>query len=92
MWQERGPNLDSSLLPNGFRERKGKREKGRNFRERGSTFSLKIFDDRTVGSRQAKRQSCSTLQGLRVGTGFEEFQQLWEVGVISYLDNGFGCV
>ena len=40
---------------------------------------------RTVGSRQAKKQNCSTWQGLRVGTGFVEFQQLQEVGVFSYL-------
>ena len=44
MWQVRGPDLDSSLLPNGLggkiRERKGKREKGMDFRERGSNFSL----------------------------------------------------
>ena len=44
MWQVRGPNLDSSLLPNGLggkiRERKGKREKGRDFRKKGSNFSL----------------------------------------------------
>ena len=40
---------------------------------------------RTVGSRQAKKQSCSTQQGLRVSTGFVEFQQLQEVGVFSYL-------
>ena len=38
----------------------------------------------TVGSRRAKKQSCSTLQGLRVGIGFGEFQQLQEVGVFSY--------
>ena len=40
---------------------------------------------RTVGSRRAKNQSCFTRQGLRVGTGFVEFQQLQEVGVFSYL-------
>ena len=104
MWQERGPNLDSSLLPNGLggklEREKEKKEKGRDLRERGSTFSLKFSDDQTVGSRRAKRQSCSTLQGLCVGTGFEEFRQLREVGVFSYFDipclkghdNGFGYV
>ena len=40
---------------------------------------------RTVGSRQSKKQSQSTRQGLRVGTDFVEFQQLQEVGVFSYL-------
>ena len=40
---------------------------------------------RTVGSCRAKKQSCSTWQGLRVGTGFVEFRQLQEVGVFSYL-------
>ena len=39
---------------------------------------------RTVGSRRAKKQSCSTLQRLRVDTGFVEFRQLQEVGVFSY--------
>ena len=39
---------------------------------------------RTVGSRRVKKQICSTRQGLRVGTGFVEFQQLREVGVFSY--------
>ena len=38
------PNLDSSLLPIGLggkiRERKGKREKGRDFREKSSNLSL----------------------------------------------------
>ena len=38
----------------------------------------------TVGSCRAKKQSCSTLQGLRVGIGFGEFRQLQEVGVFSY--------
>ena len=38
----------------------------------------------TVGSRRAKKQSCSMRQGLRVGTGFGEFRQLQEVGVFSY--------
>ena len=39
---------------------------------------------RTVGSRWAKKQSCSTRQGLRMGTAFGEFQQLQDVGVFSY--------
>ena len=39
---------------------------------------------RTVGSRRAKKQSCSTRQGLRVGTGFGVFRQLREVGICSY--------
>ena len=38
----------------------------------------------TVGSCRAKKQSCSTLQGLRVDTDFVEFRQLQEVGVFSY--------
>ena len=38
----------------------------------------------TVGSRRAKKQSCSTRQGLCVGTNFGEFRQLQEVGVFSY--------
>ena len=39
---------------------------------------------RTVGSRRAKKQSCSTRKWLRVSTGFVEFRQLQEVGVFSY--------
>ena len=39
----------------------------------------------TVGSRRAKKKSCSTRQGLRVGIDFGEFRQLQEVGVFSYL-------
>ena len=39
---------------------------------------------RTVESRRAKKQSCSTREGLRVGTSFVEFRQLQEVGVFSY--------
>ena len=39
---------------------------------------------RIVGSHRAKKQSCSTRQGLRVGTSFGEFRQLQEVGVFSY--------
>ena len=39
---------------------------------------------RTVGSRRAKKQSCSTRQGLRVDTGFGKFRQLQEVGAFSY--------
>ena len=39
---------------------------------------------RTVGSYQAKKQSYSMRQGLRMGTRFVEFRQLQEVGVFSY--------
>ena len=40
---------------------------------------------RTIGSRQAKKESLSKLQGLHVGTDFVEFRQLQEVGVFSYV-------
>ena len=54
----------------------------------------------TFGSRRAKRQSCSTRQGLRVSTDFVEFRQLREVEVFSYsvifdfksLVNGLECL
>ena len=52
--------------------------------DREGPTSLRIPGDRAVGSSRAKKQSCSTLQGLRVGTGFGEFRQLREVGVFSY--------
>ena len=39
---------------------------------------------RTVGSRRAKKQSCSTLQRLHMDNDFVEFQQLQEVEVFSY--------
>ena len=35
---------------------------------------------RTVESLRAKKKSCSTRQGLCVGTGFVDFQKLQEVG------------
>ena len=44
----------------------------------------RFSDFQTVGLRRTKKQSCSTWQGLRVGTGFGEFRQLQEVGVFSY--------
>ena len=40
---------------------------------------------RIVGSRQSKKQSCSTRRGLRVDTDFVEFRQLQEIGIFSYL-------
>ena len=40
---------------------------------------------RTVGSRRSKKQSCSTRQGLRLGTDLVEFRQIQEVGIFSYL-------
>ena len=54
---------------------------------------------RTVSSRWSKKQSRSTLQGLRVDTNLVEFRQLQEVGIFSYLVyslakshvNGWGC-
>ena len=39
---------------------------------------------RTIGSRRTKKQSCSTWQGLYMGTGFVEFRKIQEVGVFSY--------
>ena len=39
---------------------------------------------RTVGSCRAKKQSCSTLQGLCVDTDFVNFRQLQKVRVFSY--------
>ena len=38
----------------------------------------------TVGSLRAKKQSCSTRRGLRVGIDFGEFRLLQEVGIFSY--------
>ena len=35
----------------------------------------KISADRTVGFLRAKKESCSTRLGLRMGTGFGEFRQ-----------------
>ena len=54
------------------------------YREREWLLS-RIPADRTVGSRRSKKQSCSTLRGLRVDTNLVEFQQLQEVGILSYL-------
>ena len=48
-------------------------KKERVFRERKFNFS-RFPGVRTVDSRRTKKQSCSTLQGLRVGTGFVGFR------------------
>ena len=53
-------------------------------RERKLQLPYRFSGFWTVGSRRAKKQSCSTLQGLRVDTSFVEFRQLQEVGVFSY--------
>ena len=43
---------------------------------RESVFLLSRFlNDPTVGSLQDKKEGCSTWRGIRVGTGFREFQQ-----------------
>ena len=55
---------------------------------------------RIVGSCWAKKQSCSTRQGLSVGISFVELRQLQEAGVFSYsvifgfksLVNGLKCL
>ena len=41
--------------------------------------------DPIVGIRRDKKESRSTWLGLRVGSGFESFRQLREVGDLSYL-------
>ena len=69
------------------KEREGGQRRERDlFRERSSTFSLKIPGDRTVGFRRDKEQSCSPWQGLHVGTSFGEFLQTpGKVGVFLLL-------
>ena len=39
---------------------------------------------RTFGSRRSKKQSCSTLRGLRMDIDLVELRQLEEVGIFSY--------
>ena len=101
IWHERTSPLDQ-VLPTGFGRRKGERNEGKKEKklERERVYLLSRFlGDRSVESRRNKKQSWSTQQGLCVGTGIVEFQQLREVGVFSYLDilclkgheNGFGC-
>ena len=46
---------------------------------------FRFFAVRTVGSLRSKKQSRSTRLGLSVDTDFEEFIQLQEVGIFSYL-------
>ena len=73
-----------------MRERKGKREKGRDFRERGSNFSLNFPAIRP--SNPGKSYAWTPV--------LWSFDKLQKVGVFSYLDipclkrydNGFGCV
>ena len=55
-----------------------------NSRERKLQFLSRFPGFWTVGSLLAKKQSCFTLQRLRVDTSFMEFRQLREVGVFSY--------
>ena len=45
----------------------------------------RIPENRTVGFRRSKKESCSTRRGLRVSTNLVEFRQLQEVGIFSYL-------
>ena len=104
MWQVREPNLDSSLLLNGLggkiRERKGKREKGRDLRERCSNFSLNFL---TIGpSNPGEPRSKVAPHGKSYAWTpiLWSFDKLREEGVFSYLDipclkrhdNGFGRV
>ena len=81
-------------------ERIGSRLGFLSFRKRERELLLSRFSIvRTVGSRRSKKQSRSTRRGLRVDTDLEEFQQLQEVGIFSYLCyslakshvNGWGC-
>ena len=75
----------SSLIWGGGGGGGGGREGESNSRERKSNFFLDFLMFGPFGSRQVKKQSCSMLQGLRVGTDFDEFRQIWEVGIFSYL-------
>ena len=85
MWHERTSSLDQSS-PNRFWEKEKEREKKIDFRERERVHLLSKFPGNwTVELRRAKKQRCSPLQELHVGTGFVEFRQLREVGVFSYL-------
>ena len=54
------------------------------FLEREHILS-RILVNRIVGFLQAKKENCSTRQGFRVGTDFESFNKLREVGDLSYL-------
>ena len=89
----------SQLVLGEEKERETKEKKEKKL-EREKVYLLSRFlGDRSVRSRQDKKQSWSTWQRLRVGTGIVEFRQLREVGVFSYLDiiclksheNSFGC-
>ena len=86
--------IDHHHLPTGLGRREGER-KGRGkrwgiFRVRSSHFSLIFSGDQTVKLRRGKKQSWSTLQGLRVGIGIVEFQKLQEVWV-SGVGARYGC-
>ena len=73
-------NLDPTGLGGKKRERERKREKGREFRERGSTFSLDFPAIGPSNSNETRGKVDPPLQELRVGTGIVEFRQLREVG------------
>ena len=67
-------------------EQKNGSSLGFHFLERERELILSRFAAiRTVGSRRSKKQSRSTWRGLRMDTDLEEFRQLQEVGIFSYL-------
>ena len=90
MWQVRGPNLDSSLLPNGLggkigREKKEKRERKRVCRERVSNFSLDFLAIGLSVPDEPRGKVALRCKGYAWVSILWSFNKLREVGVFSYL-------
>ena len=85
----RGHQIDPHLLPTDLggkkKERERKREKGSEFRQRGSTFSLDFpaIDSSNSGKTRGKVDLHG--KGYAWVPVLWSFDKLWEVGVFSYL-------
>ena len=67
-----------------IRERKGKREKVRDFKERGSTFSLEFPAIGPSVSSEVRRKVAPHGKGYTWAPVLWSFDKLWEVGDFSY--------
>ena len=90
MWQVRGPNLDSSLLPNGLggkirREKKEERERKRVCREKVSNFSLDFPAIGLSVSDEPRGKVALRCKGYAWVPVLWSFEKLREVRVFSYL-------
>ena len=85
----RGHQIDPHLLPTGLggkkKERERKREKGSEFRQRGSTLSLDFSATGLSNSGKTRGKVDLHGKGYAWVPLLWSFDKLWEVGVFSYL-------